>query len=91
MSKLKQKFLEVYSVSTLRDVDYLGGTPDKNALLKFSDTLQKWVPSKLNVIFASIQKNPTESFTIEENEYLVMKDPDIADKPLIVEGDLVVI
>lgn len=91
MSKLKEKFLEVYSLATLRDIDYLGGSPDNNALLRFRTALGKWIPSRLSVDFAAKIKNPSERIVVKADEFLILKSPDIAEHGMDIEGSVDVI
>lgn len=90
MSRIAEKFLQVYSISTLRDTEFLG-IPGKNALLRFDDVLQKWAPTKLSVNFLAAKRNPSQTLIIEEDEFLIMKEPDIGSNELIIEGYLDII
>lgn len=90
MSKLKEKFLEVYSLATLRDTEF-AGTPANNAFLRFRTALGKWVPSRLSVDFAAKIKNPTERIVVKADEFLILKSPDIAEHGMDIEGSVDVI
>ena len=90
MSKLKEKFLEVYSLATLRDVD-ISGSPANNAFLRFRESLNKWIPSRYSVDFSSKIKNPSERLSVKADEFLILKSPDIAEHGIDIEGSVDVI
>ncbi|MBE9542518.1 MAG: hypothetical protein IMF01_09385 [Proteobacteria bacterium] len=77
MTQVKKKFLTDYDIGTLRDVDYLGATPDNNASLRFDGVTGKWVPSKLSPLNAAIVRDTTGSIKVNTGEVLALYSPKV--------------
>lgn len=91
MARVKSKFLEEYSIGTLRDVDYGGSVPANNTTLVFDDVDETWKPKKTGQLSA-LKRVINEDFLIEEDEFLVIVRPKIAQGVIFkVEGELKVV
>ena len=91
MAKVQSKFLEEYSIGTLRDVDYGRSVPANNTTLLFDDITETWKPKKTGQLSA-LKRVITEDFLVEEDEFVIIVRPKIAHGVIFkVEGELKVV
>jgi len=91
MGDVAKEFLRNYEIQTLRDVDFQGQTPDRNALLKYDDNSGKWVPSKLTSQSFQVVQEITEELKVFANEVLFTHDPDLSNYGATIEGTMIVL